>query len=111
MSALPEVGDDTFQSEVLDHEGLVLVDFWATWCGPCKKMKPVIEEIAAGTDAFKAVAVDIEAAPEAAQRFEITSVPTLIMLRDGAVEHEIRGGRTRAALLNELAPYLNETKE
>lgn len=72
-----------FDAEVLQAKTPVLVDFNATWCGPCKMLKPVLEELAAESDAYKIVAVDVDEAPELAERFQVVSIPCMVRIRDG----------------------------
>lgn len=72
-----------FKEEVLEQKGIVLVDFWAKWCGPCKMLAPVIHEIAEENEDIKVGKVDVEEAMELAQVFQISSIPTLILFKDG----------------------------
>ena len=75
--------NDTFQSEVLQGSGPILVDFWAPWCGPCRMVSPVLDTIAEETPSVKVCKVNVDEQPELAQTFKVMSIPTLAALRDG----------------------------
>ena len=99
MSTLIEADDATFDAEVLKAPGAVLVDFSATWCGPCKKLEPIVKDIASAYgERLKVVKVDIDRAPGVATRFAILSVPTLLLFKDGVVRDQALGLQSRAAL-------------
>jgi thioredoxin len=99
-----EVSDASFSSEVLSSNKPVLVDFWATWCGPCKMVAPVLEEIASERSEQLTVAkLDVDANPETAQNFQVVSIPTLILFKDGQPVKRIVGAKGKAALLRELS--------
>jgi thioredoxin 1 len=101
------VTDQSFSDEVLNSEKPVLVDFWATWCGPCKMVAPVLEEIA-GEHAEKiTVKVDIDANPNVARDYQVMSIPTLIVFSGGKPVKQIVGAKPKAALLKDLSDYLN----
>ncbi len=93
------VNDDNFEAEVLNAEGTVLVDFWAEWCGPCKALSPVLDEIAGEMgNKIKVVKVNIEDAPEAPTKYNVRGVPTLILFKNGQAVDTKVGGLPKAQL-------------
>ncbi len=92
MSQVINVDDSNFESEVVKSEHPVLVDFSATWCGPCKKLEPVVAEIAGDYDGrLKVVKVDVDKAPNTAAKFAVLSVPTLLLFNEGQVRDQVTG--------------------
>jgi thioredoxin 1 len=101
------VSDASFGADVLSSSKPVLVDFWATWCGPCRMVAPVLEEIAAERAEQLTVAkLDVDANPETARDFGVVSIPTLILFKDGQPAKRIVGAKGKAALLRELSEII-----
>jgi thioredoxin 1 len=104
---LPDVTDASFQAEVLDSEQPVLVDFWAPWCGPCRVVHPILEEIAAERqDELRIVSLNVDDNQQTAARYEVLSIPTLIVFRDGAEAKRVVGALPKRRLEAELEPAL-----
>lgn len=107
MSQVTDANDKNFDAEVLKTPGAVLVDFSATWCGPCKKLEPVVHEIAQDYGGrLKVVKVDVDQSPGTAARFAVLSVPTLVLFRDGQVRDQVIGVLSKRALADRVDKVL-----
>ncbi len=102
MSVLT-ITKDSFQKEVLESDKPVLVDFWASWCGPCRMVSPVVDEIAAETPSVKVGKVNVDEQQELAAAFNVMSIPTLIVLKNGKVVDQAVGVRSKKQILSMLA--------
>jgi thioredoxin 1 len=106
-SATKTVTDSTFDAEVLGSDKTVLVDFWAEWCGPCKMVAPVLEEIASEhADKLVIAKINIDENPEIAQRYQIMSIPTMSVFSGGEVVKSIVGAKPKAAILRDLEGFV-----
>ncbi len=103
---LPDVTDSNFQSEVLDAESPVLVDFWAPWCGPCRVVHPVLEEIDSERDELRVVSLNTDENQQTAAQYEVLSIPTMILFKDGEAVKRVIGAMPKARLEAELEPAL-----
>jgi len=103
---LPDVTDATFQGEVLDSETPVLVDFWAPWCGPCRVVHPILEEMAAEREDIVIVSLNVDENQDTASTYDVLSIPTMILFKGGAVAQRIVGAMPRKRLEAELEPAL-----
>jgi thioredoxin 1 len=97
-----EVTDDSFQAEVLESETPILVDFWAPWCAPCRAIAPLLEEIAEGRDDVRIVKLNVDENQVTAAEFQILSIPSLILFKDGAETKRLRPTRNKSQLEQQL---------
>ena len=100
------VTDQTFEQEVLKSGTPVLVDFWATWCGPCRMVAPVLEEIASEKDNVRIAKLDVDANPITAGRFGVRAIPTMILFKDGKEAQRLVGYMPKERLLQQIQPHL-----
>ncbi|HLH13469.1 MAG TPA: thioredoxin [Solirubrobacteraceae bacterium] len=103
---LAQITDNNFDAEVLEADGPVLVDFWAPWCGPCRVVAPVLEEIAAERPDLRIVKLDIDENPQTAARFQVLSIPTMILFKSGQPVKTVVGAYPKRKLEAELEPAL-----
>lgn len=103
MSKVIEISEDNFESEVLKSELPVLVDFWAPWCGPCRMMGPIVDEIAEENLELKVCKVNVDEAAELAIKYDVESIPTLIYFKNGQVRATMIGLRTKQDIMNEIS--------
>lgn len=101
MAAL-NITKQNFEQEVLHSDKKVLIDFWAAWCGPCRRVSPVIEEIADERPDIKVCKVNVDEQPELAAQFQIMSIPALVVMEQGQIVNQSVGARPKAQILNLL---------
>ncbi len=107
MSKTVVVTDDSFLSEVEQHSGLAVVDFWATWCGPCRMIAPILDQL---SDEFvgrlKVTKLDVDANQKTAIRFQVRSIPTLLFFKDGKLVDQVIGAVPKAALVAKIEQHV-----
>ncbi len=106
MADIKHVTDGDFQAEVLESDQPVLVDFWAPWCGPCRVVAPVLEEIADERDNLRIVKVNIDENQQTAANYQILAIPTMVLFRNGQEAKRIQGAMPKRRLEAELEPAL-----
>jgi len=107
MSAARSVTDASFENDVLNSEKTVLVDFWAEWCGPCRAVGPILDQIAAeNADKIEIVKLNVDENPQTAAKYQITSIPAMKVYQKGEVVKTVIGAKPKPALESDLAAYL-----
>ena len=93
------INNNNFQDEVMHSEKLVLLDFWASWCGPCRMVSPIVDKIAAERSDIKVCKINVDEQPELAAQFGVMSIPTLVVMKNGKVINQAVGARPKAQIL------------
>ena len=107
MGSTKKVTDQSFQEDVLASDKPVLVDFWAEWCGPCKMVAPVLEEIATQhSDKLTVAKLNIDENPRISQRYQVMSIPQMSVFKGGEIVKTIVGAKPKSALLRDLSDYI-----
>ena len=101
MSAI-NINKNNFQNEVLNSDKTVLLDFWASWCAPCRMVAPIVEEIAGERGDIKVGKINVDEEPELANKFSIMSIPTLVVMKNGKIVQQVSGARPKKAILEML---------
>ena len=94
-----KINKNNFQNEVLNSEKPVLLDFWASWCGPCRMVSPIVDEIAAERSDIKVGKINVDEQPELAAQFGVMSIPTLVVMKNGRIVNQVVGARPKAQIL------------
>ena len=97
------INKENFHQEVVASEKPVLLDFWAPWCGPCRLLAPILDEVALEREDIKVVKINVDEEPELAGQFRVYSIPTLAVMKDGQLIHQSAGARPKAQILNMIA--------
>ncbi len=100
--AITHVSGQTFDTEVVKHQGVVLVDFYAEWCGPCKMVAPILEELAKELSDVKIVKVNVDENQELAGNFSVFSIPTFLIFKNGAVKNQFVGAQSKESFVSEI---------
>ena len=96
------INNESFQKEVIDHKGVVLVDFYAEWCGPCKVVAPIIDELSESMKDVKFVKVNVDENQELAGKYSIFSIPTFLIFKDGEVKNQFLGAHSKESFEEEI---------
>jgi len=108
MSSAMAVTDSDFAQEIEKHEGLAVVDFWATWCGPCRMVAPILDQLAAEYNGkLKVTKLDVDANPSTAMRFNVRSIPTILFFKNGKLVDTVIGALPKAKLEARIQQHLN----
>jgi thioredoxin 1 len=110
-SQIIEVTDATFETEVLESELPVIVDFWAPWCGPCRVVSPILAEINSEREDLRVVKLNVDENQQTAVRYEVLSIPTMILFKDGQIAKKVIGAVPKARLQSEFEPALETSNQ
>jgi thioredoxin 1 len=102
MADLQQVTDASFANDIENSKGVVLLDFWAPWCGPCRAMEPILKELASENSEFTIAQMNVDENPATTQSFDVMSIPTFAIFKDGVLVSRISGGMPKAKLLATL---------
>lgn len=97
---------DTSFTEIVSGDKPVLVDFWAEWCGPCRMVAPILDEIASENEGISIAKLNVDENPQTAMQYDVMSIPTMILFQDGVEKKRLVGARSKTALMDELAEFI-----